>query len=149
MRSRRQVAPADTANRRVDAAVCLLVVVALACQPRPSVVSGRDLVEAPAEHDGKRIVLVGTVENPRQRVPARGNSYTSFVVADGTARVPVIAWGTQPVGAGDLVEVRGVFHDRMETGGGDGDVLEDVVEGNFVRPLRRGPGLPGTPVNPP
>ena len=45
-----------------------------------------------------------------------------------------------------MVEVRGTFHGRLRVGQ---DVLRDVVEAKFVRPLRRAPQPPGTPVSPP
>ena len=48
--------------------------------------------------------------------------------------------------AGDLVEVRGVFHQQLRMGG---DALVDTVEAEFVRPLRPSVQPPGTPVGPP
>ena len=45
-----------------------------------------------------------------------------------------------------MVEVRGTFRGRLRVGQ---DVLRDVVEAKFVRPLRRAPQPPGTPVSPP
>jgi hypothetical protein len=128
--------------------VGLLVGLAAAsgCQERPTVVTARELLAAPARHDGERLVITGVVQNPRKRLPPEGNGYTSFTLADGTDRVPVIAWGTEDVGSGDLVEVRGVFHAQMPIGG---DVQHDVVEAAFVRPLRRATQPPGTPASPP
>src|SRR5207302_6319127 len=35
-------------------------------------------------------------------VPPQGSGYTAFTLTDGTARVPVIAWGTQQIGMGDV-----------------------------------------------
>ena len=125
--------------------VALLALVA-GCGPPRGVVTARTLVTEPARHHGEQIVLVGTAENPRSRTPDRGNTYTSFTVADGTARVPVIAPGTQPVGAGDTVEVRGRFRTRVEAGS---DVVPDAVEAKFVRVMRAAGQPPGTPVSPP
>jgi hypothetical protein len=75
---------------------------------------------------GKRIVLTGLAQNPRLGGSADRGTYTSFVLADGTARVPGIAPGTQDVSQGDVVEVRG-----------------------FLWPRRRALGIPGAPVGPP
>jgi len=80
------------------------------------------------------------------QTPAGGNSYSSVDVLDGTGHVPVISWGPREVAANDLVEVRGTFHGRLRLGQ---EVLRDVVEAKFVRPLRRAPQPPGTPVSPP
>jgi hypothetical protein len=121
-------------------------VLAVACSPPRSVVTARALVEDPSGHDAEEIVLVGTVENPRREVASRGPGYTSFTLADGTARVPVIAWGTQEVGMGDVVEVRGAFRTRL--GVGD-QMVPDAVEAKFVRVVRRAGQPPGTPVSPP
>src|SRR5439155_289395 len=49
-------------------------------------------------------------------VPPQGSGYTAFTLTDGTARVPVIAWGTQQIGMGDVVEVRDAFRTRLERG---------------------------------
>ena len=119
---------------------------ALGCEKPRAVLTGRQLLGAPAEHAEERVVLVGTVQNPRKRTPPVGDVHTEFTLADGTARVPVVAWGTEPVSSGDLVEVRGVFHDEMPLGDG---VRDDVVEAKFVRVLRAAPQPPGTPVGPP
>ena len=86
-----------------------LSVLLIACGVPRTVLTARALVEDPARYDGQAIVLVGTVENPRVRVPPQGSGYTAFTLTDGTARVPVIAWGTQQIGMGDVVEVRGAF----------------------------------------
>jgi hypothetical protein len=51
----------------------------------------------------------GRVKSLRLRVPERGNSYTSFELADGTGRVPAMSGGTLDIDSGDLVEVRGVY----------------------------------------
>lgn len=117
----------------------------MACSAR-QVVSGRDLIEAPDRFEGQRIVLTGIAQDPRKRMPDGGATYTSFTLVDGSARVPVAAPGTQPVSAGDLVEVRGAFHEQLRLGG---DVLVDTVEAEFVRPLRPAAQPPGTPVSPP
>src|SRR5438477_3512988 len=106
-----------------------LIVVALAACSAQQVVSGRDLIEAPDRFEGRRIVLTGTAQDPRQRMPDGGPTYTSFTVVDGSTRVPVVAPGTQPVSAGDLVEVRGVFHGQLRIGG---DALVDTVEAEPV-----------------
>jgi len=131
---------------RTASALGLALGVAFGCAPRASVVTARDLIEAPAPHDGARIVVVGQVQDPRSRMPSTGNSYTSFVLADGTGRVPVVAWGTQEIDAGDVVEVRGVFHTAMRAGA---ETLPDTVEAAFVRRLRAAAEPPGTPVGPP
>jgi hypothetical protein len=133
-------------RRSPPVALLFALAAAIACQERPNVVGTRDLLAAPARYDGERVVIAGVAENPRKRLPAEGNGYTSFALADGTGRVPVIAWGTEDVGSGDLVEVRGVFRPQMRVGG---DVLHDVVEAAFVRPLRRAAQPPGTPTGPP
>ena len=91
-------------------------------------------------------MLVGTVENPRVQVPPQGSGYTAFTLTDGTARVPVIAWGTQPIGMGDVVEVRGAFRTQLSAGN---EVLVDTVEAKFVRVVRAAAQPPGTPVSPP
>jgi hypothetical protein len=91
-------------------------------------------------------VLVGQVQDPRSQIPPTGNTYTSFVVVDGSGRIPVVAWGTQEIGSGDLVEVRGVFHTAMRVGG---ETVPDTVEAAFVRRLRAAVQAPGTPVGPP
>jgi len=70
-----------------------LSVLLIACGVPRTVLTARALVEDPAPYDGQAIVLVGTVENPRVRVPPQGSGYTAFTLTDGTARVPVIAWG--------------------------------------------------------
>jgi len=126
--------------------VVVLVVLLAACGPPRNVVTARALVDDPLAHDGGQIVLVGTAENPRVRTPDRGNTYTLFAVADGTARVPVVVWGTQPVGAGDTVEVRGTFRARVQAGT---DLVPDAVEAKFVGILRAAAHPPGTPVSPP
>jgi len=118
-----------------------LLVLLTACGPPRSVVTVAALVEDPSRYDGAQIVLAGVVENPR-----RNAGYTSFTLSDGTARVPVIAWGTEEVGIGDTVEVRGAFRSELRT---DGDVLSDTVESKFVRVVRRAVQPPGTPVSPP
>lgn len=123
-----------------------LVVLAVACGSPRAVVTARTLVEDPSGHDGEDIVLVGTVENPRRQVASQGAGYTSFTLTDGTARVPVIAWGTQEVGMGDVVEVRGAFRNRLRVGS---DMVPDAVEAKFVRVVRRTGQPPGTPVSPP
>src|ERR1051325_3716743 len=127
-------------------AIVTLFVLLAACSPPRSGVTARPPVAAPAGHDGEPIVLVGTAENPRVRTPDRGNTYTSFVLADGTARVPVVVWGTQPIGAGDTVEVRGSSRTQLRAGT---DLVPDGVEAKFVRVLRVAGQPPGTPVSPP
>lgn len=133
-------------RRAPTAAVILLLSVAAACQKPPTVATGRDLLTAPERYDGERVLVAGVAQNPRKRMPATGPEYTSFTVLDGTDRVPVIAWGTQPVESGDLVEVRGVFRSQIAVGG---DVLHDTVEAAFVRPLRKAMQPRGTPAGPP
>ncbi|HUE30080.1 MAG TPA: hypothetical protein VMR79_04355 [Verrucomicrobiae bacterium] len=123
-----------------------LYVLLIACGAPRNVLTARALVEDPMRHDGEAILLVGTVENPRLQVPSVGSGYTAFMLADGTARVPVIAWGTQPVGMGDVVEVRGAFRTRLSVGN---EVLSDTVEAKFVRVVRAAARPPGTPVSPP
>jgi hypothetical protein len=123
-----------------------LIVAALAACSARQVVSGRDLIEAPDRFEGHRIVLTGVAQDPRKRMPDGGATYTSFTLVDGSARVSVAAPGTQPISAGDLVEVRGVFHGQLRIGG---DALVDTVEAEFVRPLRPSMQPPGTPVGPP
>ena len=127
-------------------AIVTLFVLLAACSPPRNVVTARTLVADPGGHDGEPIVLVGTAENPRVRTPDRGNTYTSFVLADGTARVPVVVWGTQPIGAGDTVEVRGSSRTQLRAGT---DLVPDGVEAKFVRVLRVAGQPPGTPVSPP
>jgi len=123
-----------------------LFVLLIACGAPRNVVTALGLVEDPARHDGEAILLVGTVENPRVRVPPQGSGYTAFTLTDGTARVPVIVWGTQPLGIGDVVEVRGTFHNQLRAGS---DMVPDAVEAKFVRVVRAGAQPPGTPVSPP
>ena len=79
-------------------------------------------------------------------VPPQGSGYTAFTLTDGTARVPVIAWGTQQIGMGDVVEVRGAFRTRLSAGN---EALLDTVEATFVRRVRAAAQPPGTPVSPP
>jgi len=133
---------------RILRAVTVATALALGfgCQKPRNVTTARQLLEAPANHDGEQVVLTGLVQDPRLRTPPAGNSYTAFTTLDGTGRVGVVAWGTQEVGSGDLVEVRGVFHDRLAVGG---ESMRDVVEAKFVRVLRRAAQPPGTPVSPP
>ena len=126
------------------AAVLVAFVIVCGCQKPRDVVTARQLMQA--RNDGERVVLSGLVRNPRIQTPSGANSYTSFDVLDGTGHVPVIAWGTQEIASNDFVEVRGTFHGRLRVGQ---DVLRDVVEAKFVRPLRRAPQPPGTPVSPP
>ncbi len=123
-----------------------LFVLLIACGAPRNVLTARALVEDPARYDGEAILLVGTVENPRVRVPPQGSGYTAFTLTDGTARVPVIAWGTQPIGMGDVVEVRGAFRTRLSAGD---EVLLDTIEAKFVRLVRAAAQPPGTPVSPP
>jgi hypothetical protein len=123
-----------------------LFVLLIACGAPRKVVTALALVEDPTQHDGEALVLVGTVENPRLQVPPQGSSYTAFTLTDGTARVPVIAWGTQQIGMGDVVEVRGMFRTRLRAGN---EVLLDTVEAKFVRIVRAAVQPPGTPVSPP
>ena len=123
-----------------------LFVLPIACGAPRNVSTARALVEDPARYDGEAILLVGTVENPRVRVPPQGSGYTAFTLTDGTARVPVIAWGTQPIGMGDVVEVRGAFRTQLSAGN---EVLVDTVEAKFVRVVRAAAQPPGTPVSPP
>jgi len=96
-----------------------------ACQPLPDVVTARNLLREGARYDGRRIVLTGLAQNPRLGSSPDLGTYTTFVLADGTARMPVIAPGTQDVSQGD------------------------VVEANFLWPRQRAPGIPGAPVGPP
>ena len=126
------------------AAILAAFVIVCGCQKPRDVVTARQLMQA--RNDGERVVLSGLVRNPRIQTPSGANSYTSFDVLDGTGHVPVIAWGTQEIASNDFVEVRGTFHVRLRVGQ---DVLRDVVEAKFVRPLRRAPQPPGTPVSPP
>src|SRR5262245_28792133 len=93
-------------------------------EPLPNVVTARDLLREGARYDGQRIVLTGLAQNPRVGSSAELGTDTSFVLADGTARVPVIAPGTQDVSQGD-------------------------VEANFLWPRQRAPGIPGAPTGPP
>jgi hypothetical protein len=88
------------------------------------------------------LVLAMACGPPRSVVTAR----TSFTLADGTARVPVIAWGTQEIGMGDVVEVRGAFRSQLRVGV---DMVPDAVEAKFVRVVRHAGQPPGTPVSPP
>jgi len=126
--------------------VAIAVVALVAgCQSPRSVVTARDLVAAPERHAEQDVVIAGTVEDPRRRMPTNADTYTSFTLADGTAHLPVVAWGTQPVGSGDLVEVRGVFHDRMRIGN---DVVDRVIEAKFVRVLQGAVQPPGSPAGP-
>src|SRR5438874_13708123 len=113
--------------------IVALVALLAGCGPPRNVVTARTLVADPVRHEDEQIVLVGTAENPRVRTPERGNTYTSFTLTDGTARVPIVVWGTQPVGAGDTVEVRGSFRTRVRAGTG---VVPDAVEAKVVRVLR-------------
>ena len=69
-----------------------------------------------------------------------------FTLTDGTARVPVIAWGTQQIGMGDVVEVREPFRTRLSAGN---EVPLDTLEAKFVRLVRAAAQLPGTAVSPP
>lgn len=124
----------------------LLLLLPVACQPRPDVVTGRDLLREASRYDGQRIVLTGLAQNPRLGSSSDLGTYTSFVLSDGTARVPVIAPGTQDVSQGDVVEVRGVFRERMRVGD---EELRNVVEASFLWPRQRAPGIPGAPVGPP
>ena len=137
--------PRYTGNVRRALGATLIVVALAACSAR-QVVSGRDLIEAPDRFEGQRIVLTGTAQDPRKRMPDGGAPYTSFTLVDGSARVPVAAAGIQLVSAGDLVEVRGVFHGQLRIGG---DALVDTVEAEVVRSLRSAEQPPGTPVGPP
>ena len=123
-----------------------LFVLLIACGVPRNVLTARALVEDPARYDGEAILLVGTVENPRVRVPPQGSGYTAFTLTDGTARVPVIAWGTQPIGMGDVVEVRGAFRTQLSAGN---EVFLDTIEAKFVRLVRAAAQPPGTPVSPP
>jgi len=123
-----------------------LFVLLIACGAPRNVVTAIELVEDPTRHDDEAILLVGTVENPRVRVPPQGSRYTAFTLTDGTARVPVIVWGTQPLGIGDVVEVRGTFHNELRAGS---EVVPDAVEAKFVRVVRAAAQPPGTPVSPP
>ena len=66
-------------------------------------------------------------------VPPQGSGYTAFTLTDGTARVPVIGWGTQQIGMGDVVEVRDAFRTRLSAGN---EVPLDTVEAKFVRLMR-------------
>jgi len=133
-----------TVDGVVRALAFAALVAVVGCQKPRDVVTARQLLQA--RQDGERVVLSGLVRNPRIQTPAGANSYTSFDLLDGTGHVPVIAWGTQEVASNDFVEVRGTFHDRLRVGQ---EVLSEVVEAKFVRPLRRAPQPPGTPVSPP
>jgi hypothetical protein len=124
----------------------LVLALVVACQPRADVVTARDLVREPGAHDAQRIVITGIAQNPRLGSSIERGTYTTFTLADGTARIPVIAPGTQDVQQGDLVEVRGVFRDRLELGHDD---VRGVVEARFLWPRRKTPGIPGTPTTPP
>ena len=127
--------------RRMRLFTLALFVLLIACGPPRSVVTAGALVEDPTRYDGAEIVLAGIVENPR-----RSAGYTAFTLVDGTARVPVIAWGTQEVAMGDAVEVRGTFRSQVRAGD---QVLSDTVEAKFVRVVRAAVQPPGTPVSPP
>ena len=118
-----------------------LLALLFACGPPRTVVTASALVEDPSRYDGAEILVAGVVENPR-----RNAGYTSFTLSDGTARVHVIAWGTQEVGFGDTVEVRGAFRSQLPAGT---EVLSDTVEAKLVRVVKRAVQPPGTPVSPP
>jgi hypothetical protein len=133
--------PAADYARRMRLFTLGLLALLIACGPPRTVVTVAALVEDPSRYDGAEVVLAGVVENPR-----RNAGYTSFTLSDGTARVPVMAWGTEEVGIGDTVEVRGAFRSELRA---DGDVLSDTVESKFVRVVRRAVQPPGTPVSPP
>jgi hypothetical protein len=108
-------------------------------------VTVRDVVEDADRLAEKPLVLVGRVEELRLRTPSAGNTYTSFVLADGTGRVPAIAHGTLDVNPGDLVEVRGVFRPTLSVGS---DTLVDTIEAAYVRRVQAAPPLAG-PAGPP
>jgi len=122
------------------------VMLGVGCQQPRAVVTGRELLHAREQYGEQPIVLLGTVMNPRKRIPEVGDVHTELLLADGTAQVPVIAWGTQDVASGDLVEVRGTFHDLMTIGN---EVRRGVVEAKFVRVMRAAPQPRGTPGGPP
>jgi len=95
---------------------------------------------------GGRAFMRSLAQNPRLGSSAELGTYTSFVLADGTARVPVIAPGTQDVSQGDVVQVRGVFRARMAVGD---EEVRNVVEARFLWPRQRAPGIRGAPTGPP
>ena len=121
---------------------CLLIV---GCSARQTIVTAEQLVQSSQEADGARIVLTGRVQEIRLQSPSQGNTYTTFALADGTARAMVFGWGTLAIDSGDLVEVRGVFHSVAHVGT---DTLYDTVEASLVRRLQAAPQLPG-PSGPP
>ena len=117
----------------------------LGCMPRARVVTAAKLLQDPARFDGAHVVIAGRVVDLRMRAPEQGNAYTSFLLADGTARLSVFGWGKLDVDPGDLVEVRGEFHSLAHAGS---DTLPDTLEASFVRRVAHGPQLPG-PIGPP
>jgi hypothetical protein len=116
------------------------------CAAQRTVLTAAELDADPARWAETPIVLVGQVQQLRKRMPAEGDNYTEFVVADGTGRVPVFGWSTLEIDSGDLVEVRGVLHAETRLGG---ETVRNVVEAAFVRRLRGAAQPRGTPVGPP
>ena len=119
--------------------VALLALLA-GCGVHHPVVTAHDLVVAPERFADVEVVVAGQVKNPRFRIPERGNSYTTFTLADGTASVPVFGWGKLDIDGGDFVEVRGIFRRAAAAGS---DEVRDAVEATFVRRLRAATPLPG------
>jgi hypothetical protein len=124
----------------------LMIVLTAGCQPPRTVVDARGVLAAPDRFYDQGIVLVGQAQSVRLRAPEHGNSYTHFVLADGSGRVPVFGWGTLDIASGDLVEVRGAYRAVVHAGS---DVLRDTIEALFVRRLRAAGQVPGTPSGPP
>jgi hypothetical protein len=123
-----------------------MALLASGCTAQRPVLTARALLADPAQYDGTPIVLVGQVQQPRKRMPAEGNAYTSFVLADGTGRVPVFGWSVLDIDSGDLLEVRGTFRREQPLGG---EIVRNTVEADFVRRLRAASQPRGAPVGPP
>jgi hypothetical protein len=118
------------------AALVLLV----ACGAHHPVPTVRDVLAAPDRFANVDVVMTGQVGNPRFRSPERGNSYTTFTLADGTGSVLVFGWGKLDIDNGDIVEVRGTFRRAAQAGS---DTLDDAVEVAFLRRLRAAVPLTG------
>jgi hypothetical protein len=128
-----------------DVLLIVALLLPLGCT-RARVVTAQDVIETAPDIDGAHLVLVGRVQDPRTQTAKSGGAYTTFIVADGTGRVPVFARGTERIGAGDLGEVRGTFHRQAHL---EGDLLSDTIEADALRLLSQAAQPPGTPVGPP
>lgn len=90
----------------------------------PLLVAVHDLVEDPAQYDGRRVVVTGLVRSIEFQRGRRGSEYILLVLEDetnppskGSATIQVISPIFPKVGKGQTALVQGVYHREGKQGG--------------------------------